>query len=209
MKNTEILLIENDLASLNYIQSLSFGYMICKKLFPDYANFSEYEDYGRPDILYSGLIALRKHIAGFDNIHIIKQLINQFWEDNEITPDTDDFPGNLSASLALNSVSALYHCLKYSINKEQNLILRVSDLSLESVIMYFVTINNIDQNLHKDIYSKLISGSELVKAEIKLQKKLIAKIKEINQIDRHLYIQIKPTDNKLVEFALNLQLACT
>ncbi len=197
--------IKNRLKELNYNQSLTFGYLLCKKLFPDYALFSEYEDFGKPDILYSGLIALRKRISGANNEKLIENLITDLWEDDDITPDTDDFPGNISASLALNSVSAMYHSLKYANTQETELIEKVSELSLESVIMFFVVNNNIDQNIPKEDYNKIINNSIFVQSEIQLQRNLIEKIQTIGQTTQRFYTKIRTNENKLVENSLYSQ----
>ena len=109
MNNEIINNIKDQLKELDYNQSLTFAYLLSKKLFSDYALFAEYEDFGKPDVLYSGLIALRKRISGANNENQLEKLITDLWNDEEITPDTDDFPGNISESLALNSVSAIYH----------------------------------------------------------------------------------------------------
>ncbi len=197
--------IKDKLLMLDYNQSLTFGYILCKKLFPDYALFSEYEDFGKPDVLYRGLIALRKRISGFDNTIQIKQLIVDLWDDENITPDTDDFPGNISASLALNSVSALYHSLKYADTKDVAIIEKVSDLSLESVIMYFVVSNNIDQNMQKGKYNEIINNSVFIQSEIQLQYSLIEKIQTIADVNQRIYTKIKTNDSKLVENSLYSQ----
>ena len=197
--------IKDKLHKLDYNLSLTFAYILCKKLFPDYALFSEYEDFGKPDVLYSGLIALRKRISGFENTKKIKQLIADLWDDEDITPDTDDFPSNISASLALNSVSALYHSLKYADTKDRAIIEKVSDLSLESVVMYFVVSNNIDQNMPKDKYNKIISNSVFIQSEIQLQNSLIEKIQAIAGINMRIYTKIKTNDSKLVENSLYSQ----
>lgn len=197
--------VKNKLKELNYNQSLTFGYLLCKKLFPDYALFSEYEDFGKPDILYSGLIALRKRISGANNENQIDNLITNLLDDEDITPDTDDFPGNISASLALNSVSAMYHSLKYANTKGTELIGKVSDISLESVVMFFVVNNNIDQNLPKEEYNRIINNSIFVQSEIQLQRNLIEKIQTIGQTTERFYTKIRTNENKLVENSLYSQ----
>ncbi len=201
--------INNKLNELNYNQSLTFGYLLCKKLFSDYALFCEFEDFGKPDILYSGLIALRKRILGFNNDKQIDRLITDLWEDEDITPDTDDFPGNIAASLALNSVSAMYHSLKYANTKKTEFIEKVSELSLESVIMFFVVDNNINQNMPKEDYNKVISNSILVQSEIQLQRNLIEKIQTIGQTTQRFYTKIRTSENKLVENSLYSQFVYT
>lgn len=197
--------IKNQLKELDYKQSLTFGYLLSKKLFPDYALFSEYEDFGKPDVLYSGLIALRKRISGADNENQVEKLIIDLWEDEEITPDTDNFPGSISASLALNSVSAMYHSLKYANIKEIEYIEKVANLSLESVIMFFVVNNNINQNLPAKEYNRIINNSIFVQSEIQLQRNLIEKIKTIGQTTQQLYTKIRTNENRLVENSLYSQ----
>jgi len=205
LENIEIKKIKEILDDLDNSQKLSFGYLLCKKLFPDYVIFSEYENFGKPDILYSALIELRKNIIGIDNKIRIEQLINNLWENDDVTPDTDDFPSNISASLALNVVSCIYHCLKYVTTSNIEFIYKVSELSLESVIMYFVVNNNINQNLPKLEYQQIIHNSIFVQSEIQLQINLIEKIKNINNLNNNNYLKIKIKENKLVENSLYSQ----
>lgn len=197
--------IKKQLNELEYNQSLTFGYLLSKKLFPDYALFAEYEDFGKPDVLYSGLIALRKRISGANNESQIEKLITDLWNDEEITPDTDEFPGNISASLALNSVSTIYHSLKYAKTQESEYIEKVANLSLESVIMFFVVNNNIDQNLPKEEYNRIINHSIFVQSEIQQQRNLIEKIKTIGQTTQRFYSKIRTNESKLVENSLYSQ----
>lgn len=205
MKTDTINKLNDKIRSLNFHEALTFGYLICKKLFPDYATFSEYEDFGKPDVLYSSLIALRKSISGEENSEQIERLINVLWDDEDITPDTDDFPGNLSASLALNTVSALYHCLKYASTQNTDYVLKVSKLSLESVISYFVVSNDIDQNQPKDKYNETLNNSVFILSEIQLQLNLIDKIQTFDKKNTKIYTKIKTNDSKLVENSLYSQ----
>jgi uncharacterized protein YjaG (DUF416 family) len=209
MNSNMINKLKSNINSLDYHQALTFGYLICKKLFPDYATFSEYEDFGKPDILYGGLVALRKQISGFDNINKINSLIDSLWNDEELTPDTDDFPGNISASLALNSVSAMYHCLKFASTKNKEFIIKVSDLSLESVIMFYVVSNNIDQNQPKEKYEEILNNAVFIQSEIHLQESLIEKIKTLEDSNKRIYTKLKTNDNKLVENSLFSQFIYT
>jgi len=197
--------IKTTLHTLTYNQQLTYGYTLCKKLFPDYALFSEYEEFGKPDVLYSGLVTLRKFISGIDNKTEISELVSKLWDDEEITPDTEDFAGNVSASLALNAVSALYHCLKFAETPNIEFIDKVSDLSLESVVMYFVVSNGINQNLRKEEYYKLIENSVFVQSEIQLQNSLIDKIKNIGILNKRFYTKIKTKESRLVENSLYSQ----
>ena len=194
--------LKEKLHELNFSQALSYGYIISKKLFSDYATFSEYENFGKPEILYSSLVAYRKHISGIENKQQITKLNALLLNDEEITPDTDDFPGNISASLALNAVSAIYNSFKYIETKNIEYIENVANLSLESIVMYFVVNNNIDQNLPKQEYEKIIYTSEIVKSELQLQNALIEKIKNFGQINNHVLIRIRPDENRLVENSL-------
>lgn len=197
--------IEKQLNDMNYNQLLSFGYLLTKKLFPDYAFFAEYEDFGRPDYLYSGLVALRKRISGVSNDYLIDKLISDLWEDEDITPDTDDYPGNLAASLALNSVSAMFHTLKYAKSKDKNDIKTVANISLESVVMFFVVNNNINQNMPKHKYEEILNKSVFIQSEIRVQMNIIDKIKAISNTSKRFYTKIRTNDNKLVENSLYSQ----
>jgi len=102
-------------------------------------------------------------------------------------------------------VSALYHSLKFASTKNHDCIDKVSDLSLEGVIMYYVVSNNINRNLPKEEYYKIIYNSVFVQSEIHLQSSLIEKIRSIDILNRKIYTQIKTNESKLVENSLYSQ----
>ena len=195
-------IIQERLKDLSYPQALSFCYLLSKKSFPDYALFSEFEDFGKPEVLYSTLVELRKHISYNNNEEKLQELMEMLWEDEEIAPDTDDFPGNLPASLALDSVSLLYHSLKFALSKEHDSLCRVAKTALNSVEMYFVVGNNIDQNLPKEEYTKIVNEAIVVQSELLLQSSLIEKIKSVGETNNRIYTHIKMNDSRLAEHSL-------
>jgi len=201
--------IHNQLTKLKSQQALTFGYLICKKLFPDYATFSEYEEFGKPEVLYNALIVLRKHISGAANAEEIAEFAGKLWDDEDIAPDTDDFAGNLSASLALNTASAIYNLLKFAETSKTDYLLKISELSLESIIMFYVVTNQIDQNLPKQKYDAIINNSVFVQSEIKLQEKLIEQILTHENTSKPIHTLLKTAESRLVENNLFSQLIYT
>lgn len=194
--------IQEQLEGLDFPQSLSFCYLLSKKAFPDYAVFSEFEDFGKPEMLYTALVELRKTILGHGSEAKLQELATLLWEDEELAPDTDDFPGNLSASLALNAVSLLYHSLRFALTQERELLCRVAKTSLNSVEMSFVVGSNIDQNLLKEKHDEIVNGSFVVQSELLLQKNLIEKIKSVGNAKNAAYTHIKTNDSRLAEQSL-------
>ncbi|PID89698.1 MAG: hypothetical protein CSB01_00630 [Bacteroidia bacterium] len=195
-------IIQEKLRDLNYPQALSFCYLLSKKSFPNYALFSEFEEFGKPEVLYSSLVELRKHIAYNANEAKLQELMEMLLEDEDIAPDTDDFPGNLAASLALDSVGLLYHSFKFALTKKHESLCHVAKTSLNSVEMYFVVENNIDQNLPRDEYNKIVNEAIVVQSELLQQSSLIEKIKSVGETNNRIYTHIKINDSRLAEHSL-------
>src|SRR5688572_15897497 len=84
---------------------LSLAVSICKKLFFDYQEFSEKNNWGDPDLLLDAINLSDKFLSRKPDLTTVKPLLAKI---NEITPDTDDFS---DASYALNACTAVYETL--------------------------------------------------------------------------------------------------
>ncbi len=205
MKQTIENKIINQLKELDNLKLLTLGYLLSKRLFANYSIFCESHDFGKPEIIYEALTLLRKQILGIDNSNKIKHLAEFIWNDEDTTPNTDDFAGSLIASLALNSVSATYHCLKFNENKEFSEIEKITKVTLDSSIMYFVVSKEINQNEPKEEYYKTIYNSKFVKSEIELIQSVIAQLSKAQKIDSHFLLNLKIEPSNLGEKALDLE----
>lgn len=96
--------------SLSYEKQIGLAISICKKLFFDYQEFSERNNWGNPDLILDTV----KLIEESKNIKVDSSLIKEKISQIEaITPDTEDFG---DASYALNCCVAACETLDFLID---------------------------------------------------------------------------------------------
>jgi hypothetical protein len=113
-------------------------------------------------------------------------LIDDYIE--EVTPDMDDFPGSLEASLALDSSSMLYDCFSFVKDYNSIHIESCSKIAFGSLEMFIqkrdslsheLSIKELEENFYKD---------SLFQKEIEYQLKLLNEIREL-KISHKVYIE--------------------
>ena len=127
---------------LPYKKQLDLAIDICKKLFADYREFSETNQWGDPELLLAAIDLIeRSKFQRTDK----KEISGMMEKLEEIIPDTDDFG---AADCALNACSAIYYTLDFLISKDGEQI-------------YFV-----GRCLYETVDSKIQEDDELTEAEI-------------------------------------------
>lgn len=108
-------------------KQLAFAIDVCKKLFFDYQNFSENNQWGHPDLILDAInIADRSRLEHID-ITTIKALLLKI---DQIIPDTDDFG---DASYAVNSGAAVYETLEFIIDSDATHIFNIGTYLTDTV----------------------------------------------------------------------------
>lgn len=108
-----ITLFNKQVISLDKYRQLQLCIAVCKKLYPDYLNFTEKENWGDSNILLDAIIFCEN--SNFE--HVDKTAIQKTLTDiDNVTPDTGDF-GNELGSYALNACVAVYETLQFLLDK--------------------------------------------------------------------------------------------
>ncbi len=103
--------------SLDYDKQLTLAIDVCKRLYFDYADFSEKYQWGDKDVLLDAITLVeqsRTHVVGQN---IIDKTLNQL---DTITPDMDDFGSDELGSYALNACVAVYNSIQFIADKQPN-----------------------------------------------------------------------------------------
>lgn len=112
---------KTNIYALSAGKQLAFTNVINKKLFFDYQEFSEKENFGNPDLLLDAINLLDNSYTNALEPESTKQLMLDI---NQACPDMDDFGGN-GAYSALNSCAAVYESLDFLIDRNPHHIYEV------------------------------------------------------------------------------------
>lgn len=115
--------------NLRPARQLQLAINICKRLFPDYRNFVQENNWGNPDILLDAIKACEQA----DNITSPDKELKE-WQSkvDKITPHMDDF-GDEMGSYALNACIAVYHTLQFLIDKDPSNIVHVGTALTDTI----------------------------------------------------------------------------
>lgn len=92
---------------------LRFGVEICKRLYPDYAAFSQKRQWGDPDLLLDAIRACEgafESTVDRETVHYLRIRIDA------VIPDSEDF-GDFDGSYALNASVAVAYVLQYILDQ--------------------------------------------------------------------------------------------
>ena len=107
--------LQDQITLLSPKRQLETAIKICKELFFDYQNFSEFYKWGNPDFLLDGIDLSEKALDGNLDFSKIKELIPKI---DSVIPDTEDFGSELG-SYALNASVSVYETLEFLIDNDK------------------------------------------------------------------------------------------
>jgi len=113
--------------NLSREKQLSSAVSICKKLFFDYQEFFEKNNWGNADLLLDAINLSEKFLSQETNVTSVKILLPRI---DEITPDTEDFE---DASYALNACTAVYETLEFIIDNNSEHIYNIGTCLTDTV----------------------------------------------------------------------------
>jgi uncharacterized protein len=97
-------------SSIDFTRQLALAIDICKKLYFDYAEFSDKFQWGNKDILMDAIKVLEESKTNDYNQIIIDQMLTRL---ESVTPDMDEFGSDESGSYALNACVAVMNALQF------------------------------------------------------------------------------------------------
>lgn len=100
--------------SIDDNKRLTLAIEVCKKLYFDYAEFSDKYQWGDKDVLLDAIKILEQSKTKEINQSLIDQTLNRIIA---IAPDMDEFGGEELASYALNTCVAVYKSIQFLLDK--------------------------------------------------------------------------------------------
>jgi uncharacterized protein len=100
---------------------------ICKRLFFDYQNFYEANEWGNPDILLDAIHFIENHTTEKPDYKVIAAIIQKV---EDVTPDTEDFG---EANYALNACCAVCSTLEFLLDKKGSHITNVGTNLIDTI----------------------------------------------------------------------------
>ena len=101
--------------SLDYARQLTLAIEVCKKLYFDYVEFSEKNQWGDKDVLLDAITLVEQSANSDIKQELIDKTLSQL---DTITPDMDDFGSDELASYALNACVAVYNSIEFISDKQ-------------------------------------------------------------------------------------------
>ena len=123
-------LLRKRIAEMTINDQLRFAIVVCKRLYPRYAGFSDKHDWGDPELLLDAILACEHALDRRKDIQLVTSLRSRI---EDITPDTDDF-GDYDGSYALNASNAVGHTLQFVLDGSAENI-------LNAAICYYDTVD--------------------------------------------------------------------
>jgi len=116
MKYDEFIAKFNDqVFSVDYDKQLTLAIDVCKKLYFEYADFSEKYQRGDKDVLLDAITLVEQSKTSDIQQNVIEDTLRKL---DNITPDMDDLDSEEIASYALNACVAVYNSIKFIIDKQ-------------------------------------------------------------------------------------------
>ncbi|MDP4151298.1 MAG: DUF416 family protein [Bacteroidota bacterium] len=168
----------NQLKDLDSTKQMTFAYLTCERLYPNYVNFSRQYNFGDPEILKDALDRIYRYLL-YKEIDKEK-LILLIKEVEENTPEPGDFDSILASS-ALDACTAIIESLNSLVNDQPPQLDNISVIATDTVSMYIHDRDNLDYNTDTNFHQK-INNDPLMLKEISTQKGIISYLSKIDNI---------------------------
>lgn len=167
-----------ELKALAYEKQLTFAYLACERLYPNYVHFSNHHVFGDP-------IALKEAIA-FIRSAILAKTLNHTQRErllhavNEHTPLPEDFDSILASS-ALDATSVIFHTLDFMGDQHSSSLEDISNAATDSIHMFLQSKLSLDY-LSPD-FENIIMQHPLMIQEVHIQEGVITYLSKIDKIE--------------------------
>lgn len=112
--------VQKEFKQLNENQRFTLGIAVAERMLPHYKAFSKKYSFGNMALLENAIKNLKNKVLSIEKADLLEKI-------EEIAPDTEEFPNNLMATAALDTVAIIYE-----------LVLMSSDASLKHLENIFL-----------------------------------------------------------------------
>lgn len=183
------------LKNLDFIRQLTFAYLTCERLYPNYVYFSDNYRFGSPDVLRDAIDYL--YINLFNSKPDKTKIYSLITNLDKNTPEPGNFETEL-ASAALDACGVVYESLNFLLDKQPSRLDSISIMATDTVDMYIQDKDELDFNADK-YFQKKIETHPLMKKEIAIQSGIITFLSnstKINLEDIHTLLQLQENQKK-------------
>lgn len=167
------------LRELDFTKQLTFAYLTCERLYPNYVYFSQNYGFGNPNVIREAIDFVYDHLFAKNlDASKISALLEKV-EKN--TPDTGDFT-TIFVSSALDTCTAVLDTLNFLVDKNFEKIVYISNYATDSVDMYIQEVDALDFNTDKE-FQKKIDYHPLMQQEVAIQSGIITFLNKSTTID--------------------------
>lgn len=169
----------NELKQLDFAKQLTFAYLICERLYPNYLFFSNKYSFGNPTVLREAIDYVSSNIIKNESD---KERINSFIKkvDKNI-PQPANY-NTVLASSALDACTAINESLDFLMDKKTSRLEDISTMATDSVDMYIQEKENLSYNTDKQFQQKIDNHPLMIK-EVLIQKGIITYLHTISSIN--------------------------
>ena len=183
------------LEKLDYNKQLTFAYLTCERLYPNYVFFSENFDFGDKQILIEAIDLIFKSLL-VDFVDV-KQ-IELFLKAVDInTPYPHEFE-TIFASSALDSCSSILETLNFMLDKNVSRLTDIATFATDTVDMFVGYRDGLDYNTDP-LFDDKIFNDPLMQRELSIQKGIIsylAKTDNLEGLDINNLLSLQYNDSK-------------
>jgi len=168
------------LEKLYYNKQLTFAYLTCERLYPNYVHFSRKFEFGDEVILRSAIDFIYNSLL----IPISPNQKDVEWHLNQVelnTPNTEDF-STILVSSALDSCTAILEALDFILDKETSRLRSISSFATDTVDMFIQYRDDLDFNSDPQFDQKIFNDP-LMQREINAQEGIISYLREIDILE--------------------------
>lgn len=165
---------------------LAFGVMLTERFLPNYFAFHLIVQWGNPMVLLNGIDLLKDIVAQKKHDREEVQIIDDLIEN--VTPDMDDFGGNMLASLALDVSSMLYECFAFVRTQDSKHIEVCSAIAFDSLSLYVQKRDKYPHDLSPEALETRLAQEPLILREVAFQENLLQDLSKQAKINHALYI---------------------
>lgn len=168
----------NKLKELNFTKQLTFAYLTCERLCPNYLFFSENYKFGDTDKLREAIDFIyynlfTKNLDKAKVYTLIKSIDN-------LIPEPADYDTVLASS-ALDACGAILETLNFLVDHLTARLDNISTMATDTIDMYIQEKDNLDYNNDENFQQKIDDHPLMIK-EISIQKGIISYLSRIDNI---------------------------
>jgi uncharacterized protein YjaG (DUF416 family) len=177
-------------------RQLTFAYLACERVYPNYVYFSENYNFGNSEILREAIDYIYETIFNISNTDN-KKIDNYLEEIHQNTPHTNNFT-TFYATIAMYSGGVIYESINLLKKTPNSLILTDISTMITDAIDCFIQERD-DMDYADPFFEEKIQNDTLMKNEISIQKGIVnylLKIKNVEPEDIILLSDLQKSYNK-------------